>query len=231
MKNTLKSRKYIDMKGQKIHDWTVLEVDIERSENKNWNPTYWICECICGKIKSFSGKWLRNDMKKGNCGCVRKSSVEYKQNKRIKNIWTLMIARCYDPKHNEYFRYGDGKVIVCDRWLNSFENFYEDMFPSYVEFESKSGINSATIDRIDSTGNYEPSNCRWLTLQQQARNRKDSLPSTVRGKDYGTVMELVEDYPHLPYGVVQSRYHKGLRGEDLIAPYYGIQKPFSETRK
>lgn len=74
-----------------------------------------------------------------------------------------MKERCYNPKHPSYKYYGACLVKVCDRWLESFENFYEDM--------GERPVGNYSIDRIDGYGNYEPSNCRWADDYTQARNK------------------------------------------------------------
>lgn len=200
----------------------MLERDFNYVSNSREYKVYWICKCICGTIKSHDGRRLRNGSVREDCGCIKKgydpNNPNWKQqNKRFKNIWKGIKERCYNSSHIEFFRYGAMDIIVCDRWLESFENFKSDMFESYVLFEQEFGLNSATIDRIDSAGNYEPANCRWLTLQQQARNRKDNIETTVNGKTYGTIMELSEDYSNIRYDTIKQRYRRGLRGDDLIA--------------
>ena len=76
-----------------------------------------------------------------------------------------MKARCVVPSASGYENYGGRGIVVCDRWLNSFENFLADM----GERPSK----AHSIDRYpDNDGNYEPSNCRWATRKQQTRNTR-----------------------------------------------------------
>lgn len=87
--------------------------------------------------------------------------------------WSHMIERCTNPKH-EYFK-DYCKIAICERWRNSFEAFLEDMGP-------RPSIKH-TLERIDNNGNYEPSNCKWGTKEEQSRNqrlRKDNS-SGVRG--------------------------------------------------
>jgi hypothetical protein len=79
-----------------------------------------------------------------------------------------MKQRCNRPNHQAYHNYGGRGIKVCDRWLNSFDHFLEDMAPTW-----KKGLE---IDRRDNNGDYSPENCRWVTRKTNCRNKRKSVP-------------------------------------------------------
>lgn len=92
-----------------------------------------------------------------------KNGLTVKYN-RIYNIWHGMIGRCYDPRFDNYKRYGAKGITVCKEWLNGFEDFLEwSLNNGYAE--------NLQIDRIESIKPYSPDNCRWATLFVQAQNK------------------------------------------------------------
>jgi hypothetical protein len=87
-----------------------------------------------------------------------------------------MRQRCSNPRSDSYANYGGRGIVVCDRWLESFENFLSDM---------GSRPDDTTLDRIDSNGNYEPGNCRWATRSVQSTNRRNTPRIEFRGRALG----------------------------------------------
>lgn len=96
------------------------------------------------------------------------------QKSRLYTIWKNMKARCSNnASQNSY--YGARGITVCEEWRNSYQAFYNwAMANGYTD--------ELTIDRIDVNGNYEPSNCRWATLKEQANNKRNNRLLTYNGK-------------------------------------------------
>ena len=89
-----------------------------------------------------------------------------KRHSRIYNIWRSMRQRCTNPNCINYKNYGGKGICVCNEW-NDFTNFYTwAMANGYKD--------DLTIDRVDVNGNYEPSNCRWISYKQQANNKTNN---------------------------------------------------------
>lgn len=135
-------------------------------------------ECDCGEKKEIRIADVRANKYK-SCGCLLKKHG--KSETKIYDIYYHMIDRCYNDKTDSYKYYGARGIKVCDRWLESFENFYEDMGdrPS-VDHQ---------IDRINNDGNYDPYNCKWVTRSENCINRRCKSNKTghknIKVTDYG----------------------------------------------
>lgn len=133
----------------------------------------WFCVCDCGRRKVVRG----NSLKSGNttgCGrCKTSSNLRHGlTGTRVWSIWCSMLSRCLNPRASNYARYGGAGIKVCARW-KTFENFLLDMG------EPPTGH---SIDRIDGSGDYRKSNCRWATAQTQSANRACARRITFRGR-------------------------------------------------
>jgi hypothetical protein len=143
--------------------------------------TKFVCDCECGNQTTVRG----TDLKSGNttsCGCVKKN-VGYTSNLKhggakgnhtgAYRSWKSMKQRCTDPNSRGWKEYGAVGVTVCDRWLESFENFLSDMG------ERPDGY---SLERIDVFKGYAPENCKWIPLKEQAKNQRRTVRYAVNGK-------------------------------------------------
>lgn len=164
----------IELVGQTFGRLTVRERVGTRNKKAMWQ-----CVCDCGGTTVTSTGNLRSGMAQ-SCGCLareRASNYHWRHggcDSREYQTWSSVKQRCLNSLYAGYANYGGRGISVCERWLNSFEAFCEDMGPS------PSGEHS--IDRIDNDGNYEPGNCRWATKGEQMRNTRKNRLLTFCGK-------------------------------------------------
>lgn len=131
----------------------------------------WWCRCDCGNNRVVDGSNLRQRRTR-SCGCLR---VEVSTKGALRHggavgrmtpeyrTWQGMLCRCYTKSNSGYYKYGGKGIKVCARWRHTFVNFLKDM--------GKKPSPQHSIDRIDGARGYAPSNCRWATSSEQARNR------------------------------------------------------------
>jgi hypothetical protein len=141
---------------------------IKEIKQKNKRRCF-LCRCDCGNKITVILKVLRNGNVK-SCGCLRKEmminrNITHDMSKypEYKN-YNAMKQRCMDKNQGSFKNYGGAGIKICQRWIVSFKNFYEDMGP-------KPGPNYS-IERINNKGNYEPSNCKWASRSEQNYNQR-----------------------------------------------------------
>lgn len=169
--------KLIDLTGQKFGRLTVIQRVAKPKERKS-KEAFWLCKCDCGNERIVSGYEIRSGNTK-SCGCYHKDLASQVHKKhgycgtRLYRIYYKMKERCYKPSNDNYKYYGGLGITICDEWLNDFSTF------AMWSIENGYGEN-LTIDRKDNTKGYSPDNCRWITIQEQQRNRRK------RGTVYGS---------------------------------------------
>lgn len=165
---------FIDLTGQRFGRLVATERVFTDSQR-----TTWLCRCDCGNQKTVRTSDLRNGHTQ-SCGCLHREIVKTSttvhrvdttshglSRTRLYRTWSGMKTRCYNERWKNYKNYGGRGVVVCDEWKHNFEAFYDWAIANgYAD--------DLTIDRINVNGNYEPSNCRWITLEEQQKNRTNT---------------------------------------------------------
>lgn len=206
--------KVIDLTGQKFGRLTVLA---QAGRNKR-RYILWSCKCDCGNVIVACGSDIKSGHTK-SCGCTRhekivaynKSSEKRAQTSELNKIykkthgmrytrlyreWQSMKNRCTCKSWRDYKNYGGRGITVCEEWMHSFENFRDWALANGYQ-------DDLTLDRIDVNGNYEPSNCRWATLKQQANNTRKNHYLEYKG-EVKTIKQWSEELG-LNYGTLCSR--------------------------
>lgn len=139
------------------------------SKFKKINGRYhWYCRCDCGGGKWIESGDIRDNTTKplNDCGCGLHREKKRKYGKMshhpLYNVRKDMIDRCTNKNHHKYENYGGRGIFVCDRWLESLNNFIEDM--------GERPTPKHQIDRIDNDDGYYKENCRWVTQLQNSYN-------------------------------------------------------------
>lgn len=134
----------------------------------------WTCICDCGKNKNCKTGALRHGLNI-SCGCMNGGKTHGDWSKRIRHIYVNMKSRCYKPTDVNYHNYGGRGIVICNEWLIDYSSFkiwaYENGYSDDL-----------SIDRKDSNGNYSPSNCKWSTPTEQARNTRVNRLVTFNNK-------------------------------------------------
>lgn len=155
------------------------------------------CRCDCGnEVIVYEFNLKRSHTHTRSCGCHRKEVLSRGSKNSISHgetcggkdskeylAWIGMRVRCHDESSPGWSNYGGRGIVVCERWKDSFSQFLDDM--------GRAPSSKHSVDRIDNQGNYEPGNCRWATVEQQQRNRRNNRLVTHEGLTL-SIIEWVE---------------------------------------
>lgn len=192
----------LDLSGQRFGRLTALSFCGAARGNSQWR-----CQCDCGSYCIVQLGNLRSGHTK-SCGCDRSSATRNqfvthghttdRVATRTYKAWSHAKSRCNNPADHKYVDYGGRGISMCPQWMRSFEEFLSDM----------GGCPAGhTLDRVDTNGNYEPSNCRWATPAQQARNKRNNI-----WVEYNGTEMILKDFARLAeqnYGTLYSKLRRG----------------------
>lgn len=178
----------------------------------------WGCQCDCGHRCIVQSKLILRGITR-SCGCLGEVNTRHGcRGTRIYRIWTGMLTRCRNRKASDYRSYGGRGIQVCERWL-TFAHFLADMGMPPTDNHS--------IERENNNGNYEPGNCVWLPVVEQAWNRRSSLFLEANGERLtASQWDRRMGYSR---GTVAKRFRHGFSVSDAI--FKPINKSFSRPQK
>lgn len=199
----MKEGNFTDIVGKKYGLLTV----VSHAGQDKFTHHLWKCSCECGGDTIVDTGSL-NSGKTKSCGCravcikvhADSGSDEY-------SAWRSMQSRCYNNKMKWFHRYGGRGITVCDRWLESYDNFLLDM--------GRKPTPKHSLDRIDNDGDYSPANCRWANQKVQTNNTCRTILLTAGGITK-TLMEWSES-SGIIHGTIRSRLRLGWSIEDAVS--------------
>lgn len=211
----------IDMTGKRINMLTVLH----RAESIN-GRTMWHCRCDCGKEFNVSYSHLKNGQY--SCGCQKNRIISQKKkthgmaDTRLFSVWSHMKERCYKPYNKSFNDYGGRGIEVCEEWKNDFMCFYDWAIQN--GYDENAPLMQCTIDRINVNGNYEPDNCRFITIKEQCNNRRNNRVLELFGESH-TLAEWSEIL-NIKYSTIWRRLKNGWSVEEALNASSHIHKGY-----
>jgi hypothetical protein len=200
--------KKIEMVGKTFGRLYVLDDSIRNRTNNIMCK----CRCICGKTTIVAASTLRSGKSK-SCGCLHNELLSLRKFIHGKSlsptyrVWASMKGRCYNKKNVRFKDYGGRGIKVCDRWKNSFKNFYKDMGDK---------PKNKSIDRINNNGDYSPKNCRWATYKEQSTNKRTNV--YIRFNNQNKTVKDWSKFLGINYSTLRNRLYRS---------HFSIKKSFN----
>ena len=190
-----------DLTGQRFGKLTVL-----CSVGRNRRSVVWLCKCDCGNEKEVASRYLLSGGVK-SCGCLTPERMRMKltthneSRTELAKCWYRMRGRC---ANNPYYK----NVSICTEWSD---------YNTFATWAKNNGYRPGlSLDRIDKNGNYEPKNCRWVTWNEQANNKKNTVYLTIGGQTK-TLTEWSK-ISGIKRETIRRRLEKGWNEERLLIP-------------
>ena len=214
--------KCVDLTGQKFGRLTVIKRINNYISPSGSKKSQWLCQCECGNFINVVGQALTRNKTK-SCGCLNRDNIEKKKNlsskhPRLHQIWCDIRQRTRNPKNCNAKNYLERGITICKEWDN-FDNFCKWALDNGYNENAKNY--TCTIDRINNDGNYEPNNCRWVTLKEQSKNKRTTrlftyMNKTLCLKDWASEMKI-------NYGTLRFRIKNGMPFEEALTKPINIK--------
>ena len=223
---------FIDLTGQQFGRWTVIDRGADHFTKSGTRLTMWNCVCECGTPKVVSTQSLRKGTST-SCGCYakeNKSRLLAKRNRenakhgasreRLHAVWSGMVNRCYNPHNNCFQLYGARGISVCEEWKSDYMVFKKWALEN--GYDELAGYGECTLDRINNSKGYAPDNCRWVSAEEQANNRRSNVIITAFGKTQNLLAWAKET--GINYGTLRKRIvdKKWSAEQALTEPVRGV---------
>lgn len=204
-----RERTHKDIKGMKFGRLTAIE-EVYSIRGR----AFWLFRCECGNSVIASGKDVRSGNTK-SCGCKKGENgyLDGRSTERLYGVWCGMHTRCYNENSGSYKNYGGRGISIAEEW-HDYSKFRAWAIANGYDESAPKGV--CTIDRINNDGNYEPGNCRFVSMKVQAANkRKTKRPYQNRPvvqidisnnciiREYGSVTEAANDTGCDPSSIVK----------------------------
>lgn len=210
-------KKCMNLVGMKFGHLTVVEKAENHIQPSGKSVVMWKCKCDCGNESII----LASNLTSGNSTRCKKCCNNFNSYKhgdspisgktRLYRIWLAMKNRCSNPKAVSYNCYGGKGIKVCNEWMD---------YQKFKQWALENGYSdNLTIDRKDNGGNYEPANCRWITLSEQQSNRTNCHFIEYKGK-----RQILKDWAkelNMPASRLSARLINGWSVEDAFTKTKG----------
>lgn len=188
--------------GKSFGDLIILSVSTQTNKGGN---KFVLARCKCGKEKNIPlSNIVRGHSK--SCGCkilinLKNSNVTHNlSNHLLYFLWRHIKSRCLNNNSKHFYNYGGRGICICAEWINNFEIFYQWAI-------TNGWMKGLQIDRINNDGNYEPSNCRFVTSKVNCRNKRNNTFLYFKGENK-TISEW-SDILGIKKSTISSRINRG----------------------
>lgn len=207
---TSKKRKAEDFIGHRYGKLVVVGIAGKGTHNR----TLMKCVCDCGNEKLVPFGNL-NTGHSNSCGCLERENYERlgnlnkthgESNTRLYKEWMRMRVRCNNPNTKSYMGYGGRGIKISKQW---------DDFLLFKEWALNNGYDDTlSLDRINVDGDYEPNNCRWITMREQSLNKRNTIYVTYHGEK--KPLKLWAKELNASYWTLRGRHKQGWTDKEII---------------